>query len=224
MGAVGDYEYSFKVLMVGDSGVGKSSLLLSFTSSSPPPKLSPTVGVDFKIKHLAIAGKTLKLTIWDTARSDSAVLHVLVNWLAGWCSWAREVWDPNRLVLPGSPWMYDLTNRETFTNLRKQWAKEVELYSTEPQCVKIVVGNKADREKQRQVSREEGIALATDLNCAFYECSAKTTLNVTQCFNHLTLKILEAPPLLQKGRALVKKQQTAQNQTRHNTASCCCFN
>ncbi|GKV46320.1 hypothetical protein SLEP1_g53306 [Rubroshorea leprosula] len=65
----GSYDLSFKILLIGDSGVGKSSILVSFISSSVED-LAPTIGVDFKIKLLAVGGKKLKLTIWDTAGQE----------------------------------------------------------------------------------------------------------------------------------------------------------
>ncbi|KAL5995218.1 hypothetical protein ACLOJK_025276 [Asimina triloba] len=138
------------ILLVGDSGVGKSSLLVTFISNLVE-ELAPTIGVDFKIKHLTIGGKKLKLTIWDT--------------------------------------VYDVTRRETFTNLSDVWAKEVELYSSNQDCIKMLVGNKVDKENQRVVTREEGIALAQEYGCSFLECSAKTRENVEKCFEELALKL-----------------------------------
>ncbi|MBA0861407.1 hypothetical protein Goshw_027577 [Gossypium schwendimanii] len=155
-----NYDYAFKILSIGDSGVGKTSLIASFISAFSQYS-APTIGVDFKIKFLTVGGKRLKLTIWDTA--------------------------------------YDVTRRDTFTNLSDVWAKEVKLYSTNEDCVKILVGNKIDRESERAVSKEEGIELAKELGCTFIECSAKTGQNVQQCFEDLSLKIMEVPSLLKKG-------------------------
>ncbi|KAH9671141.1 ras-related protein RABC2a [Citrus sinensis] len=176
-GQSNSYDLSFKILLIGDSGVGKSSLLVSFISSSVDD-LSPTIGVDFKIKLLTVAGKRLKLTIWDT--------------------------------------VYDVTRRETFTNLSDVWAKEVDLYSTNQDCVKMLVGNKVDRDSERVVSREEGIALAKEHGSLFLECSAKTRENVEQCFEQLALKIMEVPSLLEEGSNVVKRnilKQKPENQS-----------
>ncbi|XP_017249757.1 ras-related protein RABC2a-like isoform X2 [Daucus carota subsp. sativus] len=181
------YDYSFKILLIGDSGVGKSSLLLSFMISDCQyslQDLSPTIGVDFKIKFLTNAGKRLKLTIWDT--------------------------------------VYDVTRRETFTNLSNIWAKEVDLYSTNEECIKILVGNKVDRESERAVTRQEGLALAQEHKCIFYECSAKTRENVQQCFKDLTLKILERPSLLEQGSLVVKRQILKQEQFYQERHKSCC--
>ncbi|XP_042961387.1 ras-related protein RABC1-like isoform X2 [Carya illinoinensis] len=161
-----EFDYLFKLLMIGDSGVGKSTLLLSFTSNTFED-LSPTIGVDFKVKHVTMGGKKLKLAIWDT--------------------------------------VYDVTRRETFTNLSDIWAKEIDLYSTNQDCIKMLVGNKVDKEDERVVSKKEGIDFAREYGCLFLECSAKTRVNVEQCFEELVLKILETPSLLAVGSAGVKR-------------------
>ncbi|TXG58424.1 hypothetical protein EZV62_016253 [Acer yangbiense] len=161
------YDLSFKILLIGDSGVG----------------------VDFKIKQLTVGGKRLKLTVWDTAGQER--FRTLTS------SYYRGA---QGIIL-----VYDVTRRETFTNLSDVWAKEVELYSTNRDCVKMLVGNKVDRESERAVSREEGIALAKEHGCMFLECSAKTRENVEQCFEELALKIMEVPSLLEEGSTAVKR-------------------
>ncbi|XP_011013767.1 PREDICTED: ras-related protein RABC2a isoform X2 [Populus euphratica] len=181
----GSYDLSFKILLIGDSGVGKSSLLVSFISSSVED-LAPTIGVDFKIKQLTVGGKRLKLTIWDT--------------------------------------VYDVTRRETFTNLSDVWGKEVELFSTNQDCVKMLVGNKVDKESGRDVTKDEGMALAKQHGCLFLECSAKTRENVEQCFEELALKIMEVPSLLEEGSTAVKRNILKQKPEHHVTSNGgCCF-
>ncbi|PON49003.1 Small GTP-binding domain containing protein [Parasponia andersonii] len=200
------YDLSFKILLIGDSGVGKSSLLVSFISNSADD-LAPTIGVDFKIKLLTVDGKKLKLTIWDTAGQER--FRTLTS------SYYRGA---QGIIL-----VYDVTRRETFTNLSDVWAKEVELYSTNQDCVKMLVGNKVDRESDRAVSREEGIALAKELGSLFLDCSAKTRENVEQCFEELALKIMEVPSLLEEGSNVVKRniiKQKQDHQAPPNGACC----
>ncbi|XP_039137658.1 ras-related protein RABC2a-like [Dioscorea cayenensis subsp. rotundata] len=206
MGSSSGFDYSFKVLLIGDSGVGKSSLLVSFISNHVDD-LAPTIGVDFKIKSLTVAGKRLKLTIWDTAGQER------FRTLTG--SYYRGA---QGIIL-----VYDVTRRETFTNLSDEWAKEIELYSTNQDCVKVLVGNKVDQEADRMVSREEGIALAQEYGCLFLECSAKTRENVEKCFEELALKILEVPSLLEEGSSVGKRNILKQKQENHPTQSrgCC---
>ncbi|PIA43614.1 hypothetical protein AQUCO_01900186v1 [Aquilegia coerulea] len=202
-----NYDYSFKILLIGDSGVGKSSLLLSFVSNSIHENLSPTIGVDFKIKLLTVGEKKLKLTIWDTAGQER--FRTLTS------SYYRGA---QGIIL-----VYDVTRRETFTNLSDIWEKEVELYSTSQSCIKMLVGNKVDKDDERAVTREEGIALAQQCGCLFLECSAKTGENVQQCFEELALKILEVPSLLEEGSTLIKRNILKQQQEYHAppSAGCC---
>lgn len=199
------YDLSFKILLIGDSGVGKSSLLVSFISNSVD-NIAPTIGVDFKIKLLTVGGKTLKLTIWDTAGQER--FRTLTS------SYYRGA---QGIIL-----VYDVTRRETFLNLSDVWAKEVELYSTNQDCVKMLVGNKVDRESERAVSREEGIALARELGSLFIECSARTRQNVEQCFEELALKIMEVPSLLEEGSAMGKRNILKQKQQNTASSESCC--
>ncbi|CAN1275983.1 Ras-related protein RABC2a [Linum perenne] len=215
----GGYDLSFKFLLIGDSSVGKSSLLVSFISTtSVEDDLAPTIGVDFKIKQLTVAGKRLKLTIWDTAGQER--FRTLTS------SYYRNA---QGIIL-----VYDVTRRVTFTNLSDVWAKEVELYRTNQDCVKMLVGNKVDKDSDRAVTREEGMELAKQLGCLFLECSAKTRENVEQCFEELALKVLlrgrtssigimEVPSLLEEGSTAGKRNILKQNPDRQPSQSdgCC---
>ncbi|KAI3791872.1 hypothetical protein L2E82_05736 [Cichorium intybus] len=201
----GQYDLSFKILLIGDSGVGKSSLLVSFISG-PVDDLPPTIGVDFKIKQLTVDGKRLKLTIWDTAGQER--FRTLTS------SYYRGA---QGIIL-----VYDVTKRETFTNLSQVWAKEVDLYSTNQDCVKMLVGNKVDKNSERFVSKEEGTTLAKELGCLFFECSATSQQNVHQCFEELALKIMEIPGLLEEGSTVVKRNIIKQKQEHHSNNRGCC--
>ncbi|XP_019431198.1 PREDICTED: ras-related protein RABC2a-like [Lupinus angustifolius] len=200
-------DYSFKVLLVGDSGVGKSSLLFSFISEAVPDSLSPTIGVDFKVKLYTIGGKGVKLTIWDTAGQER--FGTIVS------SYYRGA---HGIVI-----VYDVSRRETFTNVADLWVKEVERYSTNHDCIKILVGNKVDKESRRAVTKEEGMAFAQKHRCLFIECSAKTRENVQQCFSDLTLKILDVPSLREKGSVEMKrrKQKRIYDTHRGGRRGCC---
>ena len=93
--------------------------------------------------------------------------------------------------------MYDLTRRESFTNLTDVWLREVSMYSTIPDAVRLVVGNKSDLDAQRAVTRAEGVAFARTHGCLFLEVSAKSRLNVQEAFQELVSKICESPSLLE---------------------------
>jgi len=165
--------------LVVDSGVGKSSLLLRFTADTFDD-LSPTIGVDFKVKMMTLGGKRLKLTIWDTAGQER--FRTLTS------SYYRGA---QGIIL-----VYDVSRRATFTDLSDVWLKEVERYSTNEDCIKMLIGNKVDLEEhERVVTKKEGIAFARQHGCLFLEASAKTSINVQRCFDELVQKILDTPSL-----------------------------
>ncbi|KAK8999303.1 hypothetical protein V6N11_070478 [Hibiscus sabdariffa] len=229
-GGNNNYDYSFKILLVGDSGVGKSSLLVTFISNFVHD-LSPTIGVDFKIKMVTIGGKRLKLTIWDTVVYIfflSKLTSLTVEFELGTFHAYASCFKFQQYLLPvaagqerfgtltssyyrgahGIILVYDVTRRETFTNLSEIWAKEVELNSTDPECIKILVGNKVDRDGERAVTREEGMALAQQRKCSFLECSAKTRANVHQCFKDLILKRTDYRGTIVIGERVDNNQET----------------
>lgn len=177
-----EFDHLLKLLLVGDSGVGKSSLLLRFTQDSFED-MSPTIGVDFKLKYVDIGDKKLKLTIWDTAGQER--FRTLTS------SYYRGA---QGIILA-----YDVTRRETFENLSEIWLREVDMYATVQDAVWMIVGNKIDRSSERAVTREEGIALARSHGCLFLECSAKNRTGVAQAFQELVQRILDTPSLLEKG-------------------------
>eukprot|EP00252_Welwitschia_mirabilis_P005924 TRINITY_DN16514_c0_g1_i1.p1 TRINITY_DN16514_c0_g1~~TRINITY_DN16514_c0_g1_i1.p1 ORF type:complete len:209 (+),score=41.46 TRINITY_DN16514_c0_g1_i1:578-1204(+) len=201
----GDFDHRLKILLVGDSGVGKSSILLRFTSDVFDD-LCPTIGVDFKMKQMTVAGKRLKLTIWDTAGQERF----------------RTLTSTYYRGAQGIILVYDVTRRETFTNLSEVWLKEIDLYITNEDCVKMLVGNKVDRESERVVSKEEGIEFAKNYGCLFLECSAKTRMNVENCFEELVLKVLDKPSLLEESADAEKKSVLdGEQSTDANTVTCC---
>jgi len=173
------YDYLFKVLIIGDASVGKSSMLLRFTDDSFDDHIQSTIGVDFKVKHLDMSGKRVKLTIWDTAGQER--FRTLTS------SYYRGA---HGVVL-----VYDVTRTDSFENL-EQWLKEVKLYSPNSgeSVVKLLVGNKIDME--REIDRERAEAWARSNGMLFLEASAKTRLGIKQVFMEVVQKILENPEAL----------------------------
>lgn len=174
-----EFDHLMKILMVGDSGVGKSSLLIRFTSDTFADMSSPTIGVDFKLKMVNKGEKRVKLTLWDTAGQER--FRTLTS------SYYRGA---QGIVL-----VYDVTRRQTFTSLSDVWLKEIERYSTKEDCIKMLVGNKLDLESERVVTKKEGVDFARRHGCLFLEASAKSSTNVKLCFDELVQKILETPSL-----------------------------
>lgn len=196
----GDLDHSFKILLVGDAGVGKSSLLLRFASDTFD--VQPTIGVDFKSKLMTLGDKRLRLTIWDTAGNEKF----------------RTLTSTYYRGAEGVILVYDVTRPETFANL-STWLEEVQLYSTKPDCIKMIVGNKVDRENESIIQKKEGKEFANQHGCLFIECSAKTRHNVEQSFEELLLKILDTPSLWEESTT-VEKIDPEQPNPRGNDPCC----
>ncbi|TRY56095.1 hypothetical protein DNTS_007819 [Danionella cerebrum] len=165
---------TLKLLIIGESGVGKSSLLLRFTDDTFDPELAATIGVDFKVKTIAIDGNRAKLAIWDTAGQER--FRTLTP------SYYR-----------GAQGVILVTKRDTFTKL-ENWLNELETYCTRNDLVKMLVGNKIDKEN-RLVDRNEGLKFARKHSMLFIEASAKTRDGVQCAFEELVEKILQTPGL-----------------------------
>jgi Ras-related protein Rab-18 len=169
-----------QILLVGDSGVGKSSLLLRFATGEFEDDLQATIGVDFKSKVISVNGKNVKLTIWDTAGQER--FRTLTS------SYYRGA--------QGIVYVFDVTRRETFESLGEIWMQEVAMYSTIEDSIKMIVANKTDLESFREVDRHECIEFAKKHGCLYVETSAKGNIAVGQAFEELVIKVLETPSLL----------------------------
>ncbi len=164
-----EYDYLFKILIIGDSGVGKSSILLRFTEDTFSSQYISTIGVDFKIRTIEQDGKHIKLQIWDTAGQERF----------------RTITSSYYRGAHGIMIVYDVTDPESFENV-KQWITEINRYSSES-VNKLLIGNKIDR--PRIVSTQSGQDFANLLGIEFVETSAKDTTNIDQAFYKLSSNI-----------------------------------
>eukprot|EP01083_Nonionella_stella_P075665 205778_1 len=173
------YDHMLKLLLIGDSGVGKTCLLLSFVADEFADGSKATIGVDLKVKTVELGGKILKLTIWDTAGQERF----------------RTLTSAYYRGAQGVILVYDVSVRETFDHVQN-WMKEANTYSTKDKMVTMLVANKKDL-PDHAVSSSEGRDFARRNNLLFIETSAKTKLGVQQAFEELVLKILQEPSLLE---------------------------
>ena len=171
------HDYTFKLLVVGDSGVGKSSLLLRYAEDSYTDTFLATIGVDFKLKSLKSQddlSKSIKLQIWDTAGQERF----------------RTITSSYYRGSHGVLVLYDITDLDSFRNA-EQWLREVDrfsgMYSKNGSALqKMLVGCKLDLEHKRQVSEEEALEFAHSMDIHYMECSAKDNSNVALVFDSIT--------------------------------------
>mmetsp|Transcript_6197 Transcript_6197/g.9681 ORF Transcript_6197/g.9681 Transcript_6197/m.9681 type:complete len:222 (-) Transcript_6197:57-722(-) len=159
------YDHLVKLLLIGDSGVGKSSLLIKFADDKFSPHISQTIGMDFKVKMLNLGGRRVKLQIWDTAGQER--FHTITQ------QYYRNAMG---IIL-----VYDVTNEESFANIRR-WAAQIAAHGEEG-ADRMLLGNKADFEPpKRVVDASRGKALADEYGIPFMETSAKEGSNVEEAF------------------------------------------
>jgi len=166
-----EYDYLFKLLLIGDSGVGKSCLLLRFADDTYTESYISTIGVDFKIRTIELDGKTIKLQIWDTAGQERF----------------RTITSSYYRGAHGIIVVYDCTDQESFNNV-KQWLEEIERYACE-NVNKLLVGNKCDLQTKKVVDTAVATEYATQLGIQFLETSAKNATNVEQAFVTMAAEI-----------------------------------
>lgn len=164
-----DYEY--KIVILGSSGVGKTSLMLQFADKAFSPYAKSTVGVDFKTVYLCIGPDRVKLSLWDLA-GDSRFTSITQRYYRG----------ASACLL-----VYDITKKETFASLT-QWVKNFQEH-TGPQSLVMVVGNKCDLDHLRLVEQTDGLDFCKQHGYFFMETSAATAINVQKAFTQLATEI-----------------------------------
>mmetsp|Transcript_32499 Transcript_32499/g.77193 ORF Transcript_32499/g.77193 Transcript_32499/m.77193 type:complete len:208 (+) Transcript_32499:1-624(+) len=187
-----EYDYLFKLLLIGDSGVGKSCLLLRFADDTYTESYISTIGVDFKIRTIELDGKCIKLQIWDTAGQERF----------------RTITSSYYRGAHGIIIVYDITDEDSYNNV-KQWLNEIDRYASE-KVDKLLVGNKADLSDKRKVNAETAKEYAQTHDINFLETSAKEKLNVERSFMKIASQIMErmnAEGLHSAGGASTQKVQ-----------------
>eukprot|EP00882_Tetradesmus_deserticola_P008110 GHRQ01008544.1.p1 GENE.GHRQ01008544.1~~GHRQ01008544.1.p1 ORF type:complete len:322 (+),score=172.48 GHRQ01008544.1:488-1453(+) len=183
-------DYTFKVLLVGDSGVGKTCLVMRFVSDSFEDHLPATVGVDFCVERMVVHDLQIKCTIWDTAGQERF----------------RALTSTFYRGAKGIIFVYDVTRRHTLESLSGSWMAELESYQPHPHVARMVVANKVDAHNAREVSWQEGVDFAKQHGCLFVETSAKQNIAVGVAFEELLLRILDTPELLAEAEEEQRQQ------------------
>ncbi|AOW03764.1 P-loop containing nucleoside triphosphate hydrolase protein [Yarrowia lipolytica] len=199
-----EYDYLFKLLLIGDSGVGKSCLLLRFADDTYTDSYISTIGVDFKIRTLELEGKTVKLQIWDTAGQERF----------------RTITSSYYRGAHGIIVVYDVTDQDTFNNV-KTWFHEIDRYATEG-VNKLLVGNKSDITDKKVVEYTVAKEFADSLGIPFLETSAKNATNVEQAFLTMARQIKERMGgAAENTAAKANVNLRGQNVSQGSSSSCC---
>ncbi|PSR95707.1 Ras-related protein RABA1f [Actinidia chinensis var. chinensis] len=207
-----DYDYLFKVVLIGDSGVGKSNLLSRFTRNEFSLESKSTIGVEFATRSIRVDDKVVKAQIWDTAGQERY----------------RAITSAYYRGAVGALLVYDVTRHVTFENVER-WLKELHDH-TDSNIVIMLVGNKADLRHLRAVSTEDATAFAERENIFFMETSALESMNVenaftealTQIYHVISRKALEVgddPAALPKGQTI--NVGTKDDVSAVKSAGCC---
>ncbi|RRT62985.1 hypothetical protein BHE74_00016026 [Ensete ventricosum] len=171
-GAEDDYDYLFKLVLIGDSGVGKSNLLSRFTRNEFNLESKSTIGVEFATRSITVDTKVLKAQIWDTAGQES---------------WLSTMRMQLTLIVLGALLVYDVTRRPTFENVAR-WLKELRDH-TDPNIVVMLIGNKSDLRHLVAVPTEDGKAYAERESLYFMETSALEATNVENAFQEVLTQL-----------------------------------
>ncbi|PSS29041.1 Ras-related protein [Actinidia chinensis var. chinensis] len=166
-----DYDYLFKVVLIGDSGVGKSNLLSRFTRNEFSLESKSTIGVEFATRSLTADGKVIKAQIWDTAGQERY----------------RAITSAYYRGAVGALLVYDVTRHSTFENVER-WLRELRDH-TDPNIVVILIGNKSDLRHLVAVSTEDGKSFAERESLFFMETSALEATNVDNAFAEVLTQI-----------------------------------
>lgn len=198
-----DYDYLFKLVLIGDSGVGKSCLLLRFADDAFTESYISTIGVDFRFRTVKLENKTVKLQIWDTAGQERF----------------RTITSAYYRGADGIIMVYDVTSDESFLHVN-DWLKEVNRYASESTC-KLLIGNKCDRIADKIVTAEKAKDFADELEIPFLETSAKSAKNVEEAFLTLAGELIRQRAARAGQEEVGRKGKVDLNAKKGKKGSCC---
>ncbi len=198
-----DYDYLFKCLMVGDSGIGKSAIVLRFADDKYSDTFISTIGVDFKIRTFNINDKIVKLQIWDTAGQER-FRTITTSYYRG----AHVIFI-----------CYDITDEDSFSNL-KMWYDEIINHASSN--VKIVIcGTKIDLEAKRVISTARAQAFCDSYGFAYFETSAKNNLNIDTIFTEASQQLIAKMNMIENPIGTAKYHLPADLKATVPKTGCC---
>ena len=173
-----DFDYTIKLLLVGDSSVGKTNFIYQFIEHKFSQVYMTTTGIDLKYSSIELKNKKIRIQLWDTAGQEKY----------------KAITKNLFLKAQGILVVYDITDESSFLNL-KTWIKTIKEECGSHMPV-IIVGNKNDLEDQRTVDKNDAISYAKQLKLEYIECSSKTGDNIEKAISLIAEKVLESSELV----------------------------
>ena len=180
----------YKILLLGDTSVGKTCFLLRYTDKIFEESHISTIGLDYRLKSMTLkSGKNIKLQIWDTSGQERF----------------RAITKNYYKQAHGILLMYDITNDKTYSNIQK-WITQIK-EETSSNIVVFIIGNKIDLEKERVISYDDGKNLAEQYQYPFFEASSKTAVNINEIFENIAEKVDEQFSKVVRKSSTIKKNK-----------------
>ena len=173
MADIEEYEMMVKIILIGDSGVGKTNIMSKFLKNQFMEESKATIGVEFGSKLFNHEGHKIKAQIWDTAGQEKY----------------KAITGAYYKGSKGALVVYDITQKKSFENIEK-WVNDLKV-AGDPKITIILIGNKNDLEDKRQVLKDQGEEKARSFGCAFLETSAYSGDNIEKAFNLMIKEIYE---------------------------------
>jgi Ras-related protein Rab-11A len=201
------YDYLFKIVLIGESGVGKSNMLSRFTKNEFNLESKATIGVEFATKCITSNSKVIKAQIWDTAGQERF----------------RAITSSYYKGAMGALLVFDISKKQTFDNLDR-WLNEIRAF-TKPEVCIILVGNKADLAYMREVPQDDAVKYAAQQKLPYFETSALAATNVEKVFEELLVGIARANDPMFDSVSETPKVETGKSVKlggdKKNKANCC---
>ena len=186
----------YKILLLGDTSVGKTCFLLRYTDKIFEESHISTIGLDYRLKSMTLKnGKNIKLQIWDTSGQER-FRAITKNYYK----------QANGILL-----MYDITNEKSFSNIQN-WITQIK-EETSSNIVLFIIGNKIDLEDQRKITYENGKNLAKQYQYPFFEASSKSAININEIFDNMAENVDEVFSKVVKKSLLIKKNKVYKAKT-----------
>ena len=170
---INDFSVFFKILLIGDLGVGKSCVILRYVEGDFPGNIMSSIGVDFKTKQIELDDHSIKMQIWDTAGHEK--FRTITT------SYYKSA---QAIII-----LYDITQKSSFDHIRN-WITEIDKFGKQG-VLKVIVGNKLDLENNRKISKEDAENLALKYGVKLWEVSAKDNTNIEEMFVDTIKTLLE---------------------------------